>query len=161
MSCDFCFFFKKKKTKRKSFINMPSCTNTIIGNWCNKRATLWATMRGRPYTPGTGHDESLDSVPPRWAVLGRLLRYLCDPFASGFLLARHYLSCNRSCVLNISGNHEISKKKKTHTHTTAVVFIICADNCCASHCASYTSTCHDHFCHNTHTLTRQHQSPLA
>ena len=43
-------------------INMPSRINCIFGTWWKQRATLWATMHGRPYTPGTSYDESLDSA---------------------------------------------------------------------------------------------------
>ena len=55
-------FRAKTTSKQKSFINMPLCTNYIIGNWCKQRATLWATMHGRPYTPGTSYDQSHNSV---------------------------------------------------------------------------------------------------
>ena len=48
--------------RNKNFVDMPSCINYIIGNWCKQRATLWATMHGRPCTPGTSYDESLDSA---------------------------------------------------------------------------------------------------
>ena len=100
---------------------MPSCI-TSLATGVN-REPLCATMHGRPYAPGTGHDGSLDSAPkammssgsgqerlrrsgpfttsgckcagacmvnfpPSSAVLERLLRYLRNPFASGFLLAR-------------------------------------------------------------------------
>ena len=35
------YFVKKKTTsKKKSFINMPSCINYIIGNWCKQRVNL-------------------------------------------------------------------------------------------------------------------------
>ena len=50
----------------------------IIGNWCKQRATLWATVHGRPYTPGTSYDESLDSA------------FVCQVVC--------YLRCSRSCV---------------------------------------------------------------
>ena len=56
------FVQKHNFQEKKGFINMPSCTNYIISNWCKKRSTLWATMHGRPNTSGTSDDESLDSA---------------------------------------------------------------------------------------------------
>ena len=50
-------FLCQNKTSNKSFINMPSGINIIIGT-----ATLRATMHGCLYTPGTSCDESLDSA---------------------------------------------------------------------------------------------------
>ena len=55
-------FLRKPTPKEKSFLDMPSCINDIIDNWCKQRATVCATMHGRPYTPGTSHDGSLDSA---------------------------------------------------------------------------------------------------
>ena len=49
-------------SKKKSFINMPSCSNFIIGNWCKQRAALRATMHGRPYTPGTTLDSAAKAM---------------------------------------------------------------------------------------------------
>ena len=55
-------FCEKHNFQELFFINMPSCINYIIGNWCKQRSTLWATMHGRSYTPGTSYDEWLDSA---------------------------------------------------------------------------------------------------
>ena len=52
-------FLRKPTPKEKSFLDMPSCINDIIDNWCKQRATVCATTHGRPYTPGTSHDGSL------------------------------------------------------------------------------------------------------
>ena len=47
------FCAKTQVPSKSSLKNMPSGINYIIGNWCKQRATLWATMLGRPDTPGT------------------------------------------------------------------------------------------------------------
>ena len=96
---------------------MPSCINHIIGNWCEHREPLFgqpcmgvpthlvqamtnrSIMQQKPWCRWAGLLQLLAAkcsgacmvnFPPSWAVLWRLLRYLRDPFAFGFLFARQW-----------------------------------------------------------------------
>ena len=82
---------------------MPSCINDIIGNWCEQRATLWATMFGRPYTPGTSNDESLDSAAKALMSSGSGQERLRRVPSAGlcFLVVPSWVFRVLSCVLSL------------------------------------------------------------
>ena len=73
---------------------MPSCINYIIGNWCKQRATPWATMHGRPYTPGTSDDDH------RFLAVFDSHQELCVPRAGLCIFSTKLcLSCFKLCAI--------------------------------------------------------------